>query len=366
METPSQPLYFDNNATTAVDPRVVQAMLPTFTDNFGNPNSEHAYGWRASAAIQKARELVAALIGAHSTEIEFTSGASASIRRALLDTESGHVITCVTEHAATLDACIDRPDVTFLKVDSEGSITTEQILEALKPNTKLVSLAHGNNEIGTLHPIREIGGALRAIRPDVLFHVDAAQTAGKHEIDVEKMHIDLLSLSAHKFHGPKGVGALYRRSTPGRRVHLREHHHGTPNVPGIVGLGAACEIAKLEMARDRDHMTKLRDLIIETLTAIPQITLNGPRTERLCSNVNLTLEDIEPAMLLKDIAFSSASACTGATQSHVLKAIGLRTDNPLLSVVRFGLSRFTTEEEVSALLKRFRALTADPASYAKS
>lgn len=360
------PLYFDNNATTAVDPRVVQAILPTFTDNFGNPSSAHAYGWRASAAIQKARELVAALIGAQSNEIEFTSGASASIRRALLDSEQGHVITCATEHSATLDTCRELADVTYLPVDREGRVTSAQVLAALKPNTALVSLAHANNEIGTLHPIREIGGALRATRPDVLFHVDAAQTAGKHEIDVEKMHIDLLSLSAHKFHGPKGVGALYRRSTPGRRVHLREHHQGTPNVPGIVGFGAACEIAKVEITRDREHMTRLRDIVIDSLTALPQITLNGPRIERLCNNISLTLEGVEPELLLKDIAFSSASACTGPTQSHVLKAIGLPTDNPLLSVVRFGLSRFTTAEEVSALLERFQALTKQAALYAKS
>lgn len=358
-----EPIYFDNHATTKVDPRVVQAMLPTFTETYGNPESGHAFGWRAQALVQKSRELVSALIGAESHEIEFTSGATAAIQRALLDSlndRSLHIVTAATEHKATLDACAELVrrghDVSVLPVDGEGRITSAQILEALRPNTALVSLMHGNNEIGTLHPIREIGAALRAVRPDVLFHVDAAQTAGKHDIDVEKMHVDLLSLSAHKFHGPKGVGALYRRSSPGRRVHLRERHPGTPNVSGIVGLGAACEIAKLESAGDRERMTRLRDAIIETLTVFPFITLNGPRIDRLCNNVSLTLEGLEPELLLKDIAFSSASACSGPTQSHVLKAIGHPTDNPLLSTVRFGLSRLTTADDVSVLLERFHTL----------
>lgn len=362
-----EPLYFDNHATTAVDPRVVQAMLPTFTENFGNPESGHAYGWRAAAAVEKAREAVAALIGAESHEIEFTSGATASIQRALLGTLNSpnlHAVTCATEHKATLEACEALVrlghEITVLPVDREGHITSAQVLAALRPNTALVSLMHANNEIGTIHPIEDIGRALRSARPDILFHVDAAQTAGKHEIDVKKMNADLLSLSAHKFHGPKGVGALYRRSQPGRRVHVRELHPGTANVSGIVGLGAACEIAKTELARDQKHMTRLRDTIIERLTAYPQVTLNGPLTERLCNNVNLMVEGFETDLLLKDIAFSSGSACNGPTQSHVLKAIGRATDNPLLTAVRFGLSRLTTDADVSTLLERFHALTKRP------
>jgi cysteine desulfurase len=361
------PLYFDNHATTAVDPRVVQAMLPTFTENFGNPGSGHAFGWRASAAVERATEQTAALIGAAPPEIEFTSGATSSIRRALLDTVNGehlHFITAATEHRATLETFEELArlghETTILPVDREGRITAAQVLAAVRSNTALVSLMHANNEIGTIHPITEIGSALRAARSEILFHVDAAQTAGRHEIDVDKMNIDLLSLSAHKMHGPKGVGALYHRSRAGRRVHLRERHAGTANVSGIVGLGAACEIARIELSRDQKHMSVLRDQIIAALTAYPQVSLNGPLRDRLCNNVNVLVEGIEPERLLNDIAFSSGSACAGPTESHVLKAIGVPTDNPSLTTMRFGLSRFTTAEEVSSLLERFRALTEKP------
>ena len=358
------PLYFDNQSTTAVDPRVVQAMLPTFTDMYGNPNSEHPFGWQASALVEKARASVAPLIGAQVNEIEFSSGATASIQRALLESPGGHVITCATEHHATLDACQELArrgyDVTILPVDREGRITPEDVTAALRPTTALVSLMHANNEIGTLHPIAAIGAAIRTSQPHVLFHVDAAQTAGKHTIDVDAMNIDLLSISSHKFHGPKGVGALFHRSRAGRRVQLRERHIGTLNVSGIVGLGTACDIARAELVRDQQHMTRLRDLIIRELTSRPGVTLNGPREDRLCSNVSLSIIGLEPADLLKDISFSSGSACSGSTQSHVLKAIGSALDNPLMTTVRIGLSRLTTDADVSVLLERFHALRAKP------
>ncbi len=351
------PLYFDNHATTAVDPRVLQAMRPTFSEVYGNPRSGHAFGWKASSLVEKARAQVASLIEASPAEIEFTSSATESIRRALLDsvnTRDLHIITCATEHHATLETCAEFSDVTVLPVDREGRVTVEQVFAALKPTTALVSLMHGNNEIGTLHDISLIGRTLREKRPDIWFHVDAAQTIGKHEVSVE--HCDLLSMSAHKFHGPKGVGALYHRSTPGRRVHLRERHESTANVSGIVGLGAACEIASREIDRDRSHMTRLRDQIISVMCAYNGVVLNGPLTDRLCNNINVTVEGLEPELLLKDIAFSSGSACTGPTASHVLQAIGAVGDNPLLTTMRFGLSRFTTSEEVSVLLERFGSL----------
>ena len=359
-----EPLYFDNHATTAVDPRVLQAMLPTFSENFGNAESGHAFGWRASAAVEKARTQTAALIGATPPEIEFTTGATASIRRALLDSINGlnlHILTAATEHRATLEAVEELArlghETTVLPVDREGRITAAQVLAAVRANTALVSLMHANNEIGTIHPIAEIGQALRAARPDILFHVDACQTVGRHEIDIEKMNIDFLSLSAHKFHGPKGVGALYRRSIAGRRVHLIERHTGTVNVSGIVGLGEACEIAQAQLSRDQLHMTTLRDQIIATLTADKRVTLNGPLNERLCNNVSLLIQGIETELLLKDIAYSSASACAGSMPSHVLRAIGVPTSDPALTTVRFGLSRFTTAAEVSSLIQRFQALT---------
>lgn len=358
-----EPLYFDNNATTAVDPRVLRAMLPTFEQFYGNPSSEHPYGWRARALVERARELVSRLIGAATHEIEFTSGATESIQHALLGLNPKHLVTSATEHHATLDACTELvrrgSEITILPVDREGRVTVEQVLRALRPDTSLVTLMHGNNEIGTLHPIGAIGAALRATRPDIWFHVDAAQTAGKHEIDVDKMSIDLLSLSAHKLHGPKGVGALYKRSSPGRRVLLAHPlHQGTANVPGIVGLGAACEIAHIEGPRETARMLSQRDLIIETLSRETGVYLNGPRTDRLANNISLTIENVEPDQLmlaLRDIAYSSASACTGPSHSHVLQAIGQPIDNPFLATVRFGLSRLTTTEEVSVLLEKLLA-----------
>ncbi len=364
------PYYFDNHATTAVDPRVMHAMRPTFEEHYGNADSAHPFGWRAKMLVDKARGFTAALIGAESHEIEFTSGATASIQRAILgltDAQSkpSHIVTVATEHRATLEACAEAKrrghDVTILSTDDEGKISVQQILASLKTNTILVTLMHGNNEIGTLHSIKEIGHALRAERPDIYFHVDAAQTVGRHEIDVSRMNIDLLSLSAHKFHGPKGVGALYIRSSHGRRVHLHSLATGTLNVSGIVGLGAAAEIACIERPADHAQLTKQREQILTTLEkefgafGTNGVHLNGPRHERLCNNISLTLEGVEPDELmlaLRDIAYSSASACTGPLQSHVLTAIGQSTTDPFKTTIRFGLSRLTEDEEVSFLSRK--------------
>ena len=366
--------YFDNHATTAVDRRVLEEMLPTFTETYGNPESGHPFGWSARLLVEKARARVAVLLGATdpSKEILFTAGATESIHLAVHSQIAGgkrpHLITAATEHKATLEAFRTAEkagaQITILPVDSFGRVSAEQVLAALTPETAFVSLMHGNNEIGTLHPVREIGNALREKAPHVLFHVDAAQTIGKHEVNVDDMKIDLLSISAHKFHGPKGVGALYVRHTPGRIVHLtalfsgggqeRGLRSGTLNVPGIVGLGKACELAADELAADQARLTGLRDhLIHEVEAALRDVKVNGHRTERLCNNISLTFKGVEADQLmfgLKDFAYSGASACVGPTQSHVLAAIGASTDDPFEATIRLGLSRLTKAEEVTSLI----------------
>lgn len=345
-------------------------MLPTLRDEYGNEGSAHAYGWRASLLVEQARKQTADLLNAQINEIHFTSGATASIELAILHTldthaaaKPQHIITCVTEHKATLDACAEAArrghEVTYLTTDNDGRITLDQITNAIKPNTRLVTLMHANNEIGTMHAIGEIGGKLRVTNPEILFHVDASQTAGRHEIDVERMNIDLLSLSAHKFHGPKGVGALFIRNSKGRRVHVARLHEGTANVTGIVGLGKAAELAKQNPGTEK--MREQQQRILAGLAkefAVGTARLNGSTPQdgtRLCNNISVTFKNVEPDELqlaLKDIAYSSASACTGPLQSHVLKAIGQPTNDPFLTTARFGLSRLTTDEEVSFLIER--------------
>lgn len=391
-----KPLYFDNHATTAIDSRVLEEMLPTFTESYGNPESGHPYGWSARLLVEKARARVAVLIGATdpSKEIIFTAGATESIHLAVhaqvaslipstpkstgetsattnasaRTASRPHLITAATEHKATLEAfaTAERAGaaITVLPVDPFGRITVEQVLAAVTPSTTFVSLMHGNNEVGTLHPIRDIGRALREMHPHILFHVDAAQTAGKNEINVDEMGIDLLSLSAHKFHGPKGVGALYVRHSSGRNVHLtplfsgggqeRGLRSGTLNVPGIVGLGKACELASDELVADSARLAGLRDHFIhEVESALRDVRLNGHRTERLCNNISLTFKGVEPDELmfgLKNFAYSGASACAGPTQSHVLAAIGLGTTDPFEATIRVGLSRLTKAEEVTKFI----------------
>lgn len=368
------PLYFDNHATTPIDPRVLEAMLPYFREDFGNAESgQHAYGWKAKAAVEKARGQVAALLNAEANEILFTSGATESIHSAILGFLSGlgaearHIVTVASEHKATLEVC-ERArkqghTLTVLPVDPEGRITLAQVESALRPETALVSVMHANNEIGTIHDIGAIGQLLRS--REIFFHVDAAQTAGKTPIDVKAMNIDLLSISAHKLYGPKGAGALFvRRSSPRVPLHAyivgggqeRGLRGGTQNVPGIVGLGEACAIAQAAMAEEGPRLARWRDKIINALLeALPNARLNGPRADRLCNNVNLTLQGIAGDTLtrsLSDIAYSSASACSTGGPSHVLMALGCDTDDPMATTVRFGLGRFNSENEVDTLIRR--------------
>ncbi len=372
-------LYFDNHATTPIDPEVVDAMIPYLREKFGNAaSSAHELGWEAKIAIDDARAKVAKLIGAKPNEVIFTSGATESIHLAIMgrlekEGTSKHLITAATEHKATLEAAARAKrfghDVTVLKVDHEGRVTREELQAALKPETSIVSLMHANNEIGTLHPIAEIGALLRA-RDGVVFHVDAAQTLGKHEVNVDAMGIDLLSLSSHKFHGPKGVGALYVRKQP-KNVRLAPQmpgggqeqglRGGTVNVPGVVGLGVACEIALRHLDEERTRLTKWRDRVITTILEKhpANVQLNGPRgDDRLCNNINFSLRSVDPDKLLlelKGIAFSMASACSGMGGSHVLTAIGRKQDEPQTATLRLGLSRLTKEEEVSSLIERLGA-----------
>ncbi len=381
------PIYMDNNATTRCDPRVVEAMLPFFTENFGNAASRnHAFGWVAEEAVETAREQVAALIGAGAKEIIFTSGATESNNlaikgvAAMYKKKGNHVITQVTEHKAVIDPCKrlerDGYHVTFLPVDKHGQVHPEQVAAALTDQTILVSLMAANNEIGTVLPIKEIGKLCKA--KGVLFHTDAVQAVGKVPVDVEEMGIDLLSLSAHKIYGPKGQGALYvRRKNPRVRLdpildgggHERGMRSGTLAVPNIVGLGAACELCRLEMAEETKRLARLRDKLRQGIEAqLDEVALNGHPTERLPGNLNLSFAYVEGEGLMmgmKDVAVSSGSACTSASlePSYVLKALGVG-DDLAHSSIRFGLGRFNTEEEVDYVVdhvveavKKLRAMS---------
>lgn len=368
-------IYLDNQATTPLDPRVRAAMAPYEDARFGNAASrQHAFGWEAAAAVKQARAAVAALIKASPGEIVFTSGATESNNLALKGVaeayaERGrHLVTCATEHPSVLDplAALARRgwEVTVLGVDGEGRLDLAALAAALRPDTVLVSLMAANNEIGLLHPIAEIGALTRA--RGVLLHVDAAQAAGKIPLDVDAMGIDLLSLSAHKLYGPKGVGALYlRRREP--RVRLEPQLHGgghekglrsgTLNVPGIVGFGAAAAIAAAEMATEAARLASLRDALLAGLRAGldgVQLDLNGAREPRLAGNLNLSVAGVDAdglLMRLRGIALSSASACSTATESpsHVLAAMGLDPAR-VAGALRFSLGRFTTGEEIAATI----------------
>ncbi|MBC7541220.1 MAG: IscS subfamily cysteine desulfurase [Candidatus Sericytochromatia bacterium] len=367
-------IYLDNHATTPVDPQVVATMLPFFTEHFGNAASRnHAFGWAAEQAVETARQQVGALIGASPKEIVFTSGATESINLALKGVadmygdKGRHMITVNTEHKATLDTAMvlagNGMEVTVLGVDRFGSIDLDELAAAIRPDTVLVSIMHGNNEIGTVHDVTAIGALCKA--KGVLFHVDAAQTAGKLPVDVNAMGIDLLSISAHKLYGPKGVGALFvRRKAP--RVRLSSQMHGggqergmragTLNVPAIVGLGAACAISQAHLQSESARLTALRDRLFAGLNErIVGVTLNGHPTARLPGNLNISLEAVEGESLmlsLKAIAVSSGSACTSATlePSHVLTAIGLSPEAAHTSI-RFGIGRFNTEADIDTAIQ---------------
>ncbi len=369
------PIYLDNHATTPVDPRVLEAMLPYFTEKFGNAASKsHAYGWEAEAAVDRAREQIAKLIGASAKEIVITSGATESDNLAIKGVaeayrdKGNHIVTCVTEHKAVLDSCkvLQKHgyDVTYLPVRSNGLIDMERLKQSLTDKTILISLMAANNEIGTLHPIKEIGRLAK--ERNILFHTDATQGVGKLPINVEAMGIDLLSLTAHKMYGPKGVGALYVRSTKPRVKltpsidgggHERGMRSGTLNVPGIVGLGKACEISQKEMSAEGERLIALRERLKSGLLAeLDEVYLNGHPVDRLPGNLNVSFAYIEGESLLmglKEIAVSTGSACTSASlePSYVLKAIGL-ADELAYSAIRFGLGRFTTAEEIDFTIER--------------
>jgi len=366
---PKLPIYMDNHATTPVDPRVLEAMLPYFTDRFGNAASRnHSFGWQAEEAVEAARKQVADLIGATAKEIVFTSGATESDNLAIkgaahMYREKGnHLITVVTEHKAVIDTCkhleTEGFEVTYLPVSRDGLIELDRLREAITDRTILVSVMAANNEVGVLQPVAEIGKIAR--ERGVLFHTDAVQAAGKVPFDVNGMNVDMASLSAHKMYGPKGVGALYvRRRNP--RVlltpiidgggHERGMRSGTLNVPGIVGMGKAAAVAREEMASEAARVAGLRDRLLAGLRqGLDEIFVNGSMEHRLPGNLNVSFAYVEGESLLmgvNDVAVSSGSACTSATlePSYVLKALGIG-DELAHSSIRFGLGRFNTEEEV--------------------
>lgn len=368
------PVYLDNNATTPCDPRVVEAMLPYFTETFGNAASRnHPFGWAAEEAIDYAREQVAKLIGADTKEIIFTSGATEGDNLALKGVfemyaaKGNHIITTEIEHKAVLDTCkhLEKQgaSVTYLKVNHEGFIDQKELEAAITPQTILVAVMYANNEIGVINPIREISHITR--KHGVLLMTDATQAVGKIPVDVHKDGIDLLAFSAHKMYGPKGVGALYvRRKSPRVKVtaqmdgggHERGMRSGTLNVPGIVGFGKACELAQQEMEAEGKRLSVLRDKLEKALLQLEESYVNGSASERLPHVSNVSFKYVEGEGLMmgfnKNIALSSGSACTSASlePSYVLKALGLG-DDLAHSSLRFGLGRFTTEEQIDYTIK---------------
>jgi cysteine desulfurase len=381
------PIYFDYQATTPLDPRVLEAMMPYFTEEFGNAASRsHPFGWKAEEAVEKAREQIAALIGAHPKEIVFTSGSTEAINLALKGVvemyaaKGKHVITSQVEHKAVLDTCkhLEKQgcEVTYLAPTKTGRITLEMVEQALRPDTVLVALMWANNEVGTINPVREIGDLCH--RKGVLFFTDATQAVGKVPVDVERDHVDLLCLSGHKIYGPKGVGCLYvRRKNPRVRLvaqidgggHERGMRSGTLNVPGIVGLGKACELARLELESEAAYTSGLRDYFEKRIfEALDHVHRNGDADHRLPNNSNLSFNYVEGESMImgiKDIAVSSGSACTSASlePSHVLRSMGVG-DELAHSSIRFGFGRFTTKEQVDyaidhviAAVKRLRELS---------
>jgi cysteine desulfurase len=363
------PIYLDNHATTPLDPRVLDAMMPYLTTKFGNAASRnHSFGWEAEEAVERARKQIADLIGAQPKEIVFTSGATESNNLAIkgvaeMYAERGnHIITVATEHKAVLDTCkkLEKHgcQVTYLPVDQEGLIDLDRLRRAITDKTILISVMYANNEIGVIQPIAEIGKIAK--ERGVLFHTDAVQAVGKIPVNVIRDNIDLMSLSGHKIYGPKGVGALYvRRKNPRVQLtaqmdgggHERGMRSGTLNVPGIVGLGAACEICQREMPEEMVRLARLRDRLKDKLlNELPEVYVNGSLKHRLPNNLNVSFAYVEGESLLmgiNDVAVSSGSACTSATlePSYVLKALGAG-DELAHSSIRFGIGRFNTEEEI--------------------
>ncbi|KAA9327285.1 IscS subfamily cysteine desulfurase [Hymenobacter busanensis] len=362
------PIYLDNNATTPMDPRVLEAMLPYFTDHFGNAASRnHPFGWQAEEAVDYAREQIAQLINCDPKEIIFTSGATESDNLAIKGVyemyaqKGNHIITATTEHKAVLDTCKHLEKlgarVTYLQVNEEGLISLEELEAAMTPQTILVTIMYGNNEIGVLQDIRAISAIAK--KHGALFFTDATQAVGKVPVDVIADGIDLMAFSGHKMYGPKGIGALYvRRKNPRVKVtaqmdgggHERGMRSGTLNVPGIVGLGKACELARTDMEADTARISAMRDRLERELLTLEESYVNGSREHRLPHVTNISFKYVEGEGLMmgvKDLAVSSGSACTSASlePSYVLKALGL-SDDLAHSSLRFGLSRFTTDEQI--------------------
>lgn len=375
----SLPVYLDYNATTPCDPRVVEAMLPYFSGQFGNAASRtHMFGWQAAEAVDYGREQVARLIGSEPKELVFTSGATEAVNLAIKGVfdayafKGNHIITCVTEHKAVLDTCahIEKMggEVTYLAVNRQGLIDIEELTAAIKPSTILVAIMYANNETGVTQPIRDISRVAK--ERDVLFFSDATQAVGKIAVDVLSDGIDLLACSAHKLYGPKGVGALYvRRKNPRVKIsaqihgggHERGLRNGTLNVPGIVGFGKAVELCLQEMESDAKRLQSLRDKLENALLQTELTAINGSRGHRLPHVANISFQYAEGEALMmganKDIAVASGSACTSASlePSHVLKAMGLE-DDTARSSLRFSLGRFTTEEEIDYAVEKVTAM----------
>jgi cysteine desulfurase len=367
------PIYMDNHATTAVDPRVVEAMLPYFTEIFGNAASRsHAFGWSAEKAVEQARDEVGALIGASGKEIVWTSGATESDNLAIKGAaefhkdRGNHIVTAQTEHKAVLDTCkrLEKEgfDVTYVSVDPDGRVNPATVKAAMTDKTILVSIMLANNEIGTVNPVEEIGAVVK--EKGALFHIDAVQGVGKIPFDVNKARADLVSMSAHKMYGPKGVGALYVRRKPRVRItaqidgggHERGMRSGTLNVPAIVGFGKAAELCQAEMASEAKRLFALRERLREGIQSqVTDTFVNGSLEHRLPGSLNISFAYVEgEAMLmgLKDVAVSSGSACTSASlePSYVLRALGVAEEMAHTSI-RFGLGRFNTEEEVDFVIQ---------------
>ena len=379
MDSRARPIYLDYAATTPVDPRVVRAMLPYLGEQFGNPASRsHAFGWAAEEGVEIAREQVAALIGADSREIVWTSGATESNNLAIKGAakfhqgRGRHVVTVKTEHKAVLDACreLEREgfDVTYLDVGPDGLLAPEVFAAALRPDTILASVMFVNNEIGVIQDVATLGTICRA--RGVLFHVDAAQATGKVDIDLTDLPVDLMSLSAHKTYGPKGIGALYVRRKPRVRIAAQMHGGGHENglrsgtlpTHQIVGMGEAYRLAREGMHADNAHIRILRDRLLSRLQAIPEIRVNGHLEQRVPHNLNVSFEFVEGESLLmgiKGVAVSSGSACTSASlePSYVLRALGL-SDEVAHSSIRFSIGRFTTAEEIDTAAERITSTVA--------
>ncbi|MDR6467359.1 cysteine desulfurase [Paraburkholderia graminis] len=370
-EIPHLPIYMDYSATTPVDPRVVDKMIPYLREQFGNPASRsHSYGWTAERAVEEARENVAALVNADPREIIWTSGATESDNLAIkgaahfYKSKGKHIITVKTEHKAVLDTCreLEREgfEVTYLDVQDDGLIDLEKFKAALRPDTIVVSVMSVNNEIGVIQDIEAIGEITR--EKGIIFHVDAAQATGKIDIDLQKLKVDLMSFSAHKTYGPKGIGALYVRRKPRVRIEAQMHggghergmRSGTLATHQIVGMGEAFRIAREEMATENERIRMLRDRLLRGLSEIDEVYVNGDMEKRVPHNLNISFNFVEGESLImavKDVAVSSGSACTSASlePSYVLRALG-RNDELAHSSIRFTVGRFTTEQDVDYVI----------------